>query len=69
MPKLRVEMKVEKVTMELPDTKTLQLKWPEDYDVNFLTGQFITLIPRPALSQLRHFSILPFKYSCLMFLD
>ncbi len=43
MPKLRVEMKVEKVTMELPDTKTLQLKWPEDYDVNFLTGQFITL--------------------------
>ena len=43
MPKLRVEMKIEKVTMELPDTKTLQLKWPEDYDVNFLTGQFITL--------------------------
>ena len=43
MPKLRVEMKVEKVTMELPDTKTLQLKWPEDYDVSFLTGQFITL--------------------------
>tara|TARA_B100001123_G_scaffold285620_1_gene318384 strand:+ start:3232 stop:3951 length:720 start_codon:yes stop_codon:yes gene_type:complete len=43
MPKLRVEMKIEKVTMELPDTKTLQLKWPEGYDVNFLSGQFITV--------------------------
>ena len=43
MAKLRVEMKVEKATMELPDTKTLQLKWPEGYDVNFLSGQFITV--------------------------
>lgn len=29
--------------MELPDTKTLRLKWPEGYDVDFKTGQFITV--------------------------
>jgi ferredoxin-NADP reductase len=29
--------------MELPDTKTLRLKWPEGYDVEFKTGQFITV--------------------------
>ena len=29
--------------MELPDTKTLRLKWPEDYEVDFKTGQFITV--------------------------
>ncbi len=29
--------------MELPDTKTVKLKWPEGYDVDFKTGQFITL--------------------------
>jgi ferredoxin-NADP reductase len=43
MAKLRVEMEIEKVTMELPDTKTLQFKWPQDYDVDFKTGQFITV--------------------------
>jgi len=43
MAKLRVEMKIEKVIMELPDTKTLRLKWPEGYNVNFRTGQFITV--------------------------
>ena len=36
-------MKIERATMELPDTKTLRLKWPEGYDVDFLTGQFITV--------------------------
>ena len=29
--------------MELPDTKTLQFKWPQGYDVFFKTGQFITV--------------------------
>ena len=29
--------------MELPDTKTIRLKWPDGYDVQFKTGQFITL--------------------------
>jgi ferredoxin-NADP reductase len=43
MAKQIAEMVVEKTTMELPDTKTLRLKWPEGYDVDFKTGQFITL--------------------------
>jgi ferredoxin-NADP reductase len=38
-----LEMVVEKATMELPDTKTLQLKWPEGYNPEFKTGQFITV--------------------------
>lgn len=36
-------MEIEAVTMELPDTKTIRLKWPEGYEVEFLTGQFITV--------------------------
>lgn len=43
MAKQIVEMVVESATMELPDTKTLKLKWPEGYEVEFKTGQFITL--------------------------
>jgi ferredoxin-NADP reductase len=43
MAKPIVEMVVEKVIQELPDTKTLRLKWPEGYSVDFKTGQFITL--------------------------
>lgn len=43
MAKPIVEMVVEKVIQELPDTKTLRLKWPEGYQVEFKTGQFITL--------------------------
>jgi ferredoxin-NADP reductase len=38
-----LEMLVEKATMELPDTKTLRLKWPEGYAPDFKTGQFITV--------------------------
>lgn len=38
-----VEMLIETVTTELPDTKTLRLKWPEGHDPTFLTRQFITL--------------------------
>ena len=37
------EMIVESVKMELPDTKTMHIKWPEGYEVEFKTGQFITV--------------------------
>jgi ferredoxin-NADP reductase len=43
MAKLNTEMVVETAHMELPDTKTIRLKWPEGYNVDFKTGQFITL--------------------------
>lgn len=43
MPKQIAEMLVDSVTMELPDTKTLRLQWPADYDVEFKTGQFVTV--------------------------
>jgi ring-1,2-phenylacetyl-CoA epoxidase subunit PaaE len=43
MPKQIADMTVEAATMELPDTKTLKLRWPEGYDIEFKTGQFITL--------------------------
>lgn len=36
-------MSVETATLELPDTKTLKLKWPEGYKEEFKTGQFITV--------------------------
>lgn len=42
MAKGPVEMVIESVKMELSDTKTLHIKWPEGYDVEFKTGQFIT---------------------------
>jgi ferredoxin-NADP reductase len=43
MSKKAVEMTIECTAMELPDTKTIRLQWPENYDVQFQTGQFITL--------------------------
>ena len=43
MAKQIVEMVIDAVTMELPDTKTIKLKWPEGYDPDFKTGQFITV--------------------------
>ena len=43
MAKPAVEMEIDKVTMDLPDTKTIRLKWPPGYDLEFKTGQFITL--------------------------
>ncbi len=43
MAKQIVEMTITAAKMELPDTKTIHLKWPEGYDVDFKTGQFITL--------------------------
>jgi len=38
-----LEMPVELATMELPDTKTIRLKWPDGHNPDFKTGQFITL--------------------------
>ena len=43
MAKTAAEMIVESVRMDLPDTKTVRLKWPEGYDIEFKTGQFITV--------------------------
>jgi hypothetical protein len=43
MAKEILEMAIETATMELPDTKTIKLKWPEGHNPDFKTGQFITL--------------------------
>ncbi len=43
MAKEILEMLVESVTMELPDTKTIHLKWPDGHNPEFKTGQFITV--------------------------
>jgi len=43
MPKLIAEMVIDTAIMELPDTKTIKLKWPDGYDLDFKTGQFITV--------------------------
>lgn len=43
MAKIIAEMVIDAIHMDLPDTKTIRLKWPEGYDVEFKTGQFITL--------------------------
>lgn len=43
MAREAIEMVIEAVTPELPDTKTIRLKWPEGHAVDFKTGQFITI--------------------------
>lgn len=43
MPREPIEMLIETATMELPDTKTIRLKWPDGHNPDFLTGQFITV--------------------------
>lgn len=43
MAKQIAEMEISAATMELPDTKTIRLQWPAGYDLEFKTGQFITL--------------------------
>ena len=42
MPKEILEMPIETATMELPDTKTIRLKWHDGHNPEFKTGQFIT---------------------------
>ena len=43
MAKEILEMTIESVTTELPDVKTLRLKWPDGHNPDFKTGQFITV--------------------------
>ncbi|MBI1178037.1 hypothetical protein GC207_11445 [bacterium] len=43
MPRQITEMEIESAKMELPDVKTVRLKWPEGFDPDFKTGQFITV--------------------------
>src|SRR5476649_2168704 len=43
MAKEILEMPIETATMELPDTKTIRLKWPDGHNPDFKTGQFITV--------------------------
>jgi len=43
MAKQIVEMEIGAITKELSDTITIRLDWPTGYDVDFKTGQFITL--------------------------
>lgn len=42
MAREATEMVVDAVTVEVPDAKTIRLKWPEGYAPDFKTGQFIT---------------------------
>jgi glycine betaine catabolism B len=43
MGKAIVEMEIQATNPELADTKTITLRWPQGYEVEFRTGQFITL--------------------------
>jgi ferredoxin-NADP reductase len=57
MAKQAVEMVIQNVVTELPDTKTINLKWPEGYEIDFKTGQFITVHWLDAPSYNRAFSL------------
>jgi ferredoxin-NADP reductase len=57
MAKQIAEMLVETATLELPDTKTLRLQWPAGYEVEFKTGQFITIYFPDAPSYKRAYSL------------
>jgi len=57
MGKVITEMEIESVTTELPDTKTIRLKWPAGYDPDFKTGQFITLFWPDTPSYKRAYSL------------
>jgi ferredoxin-NADP reductase len=52
-----IEMTIETATMELPDTKTIRLKWPEGHNPEFLTGQFITVYWPDASNYKRAYSL------------
>lgn len=43
MAKTITEMEVESVRLEAADTKTIRFRWPEGYQPEFKTGQFITI--------------------------
>jgi ferredoxin-NADP reductase len=42
MAREATEMVVGAVTVEVSDTKTIRLNWPDGYDMEFKTGQFVT---------------------------
>ncbi len=57
MAKIITEMSVEKVTPEAEDVKTLVLRWPENYDVEVRTGQFVTVFWPDSPSYRRAYSL------------
>lgn len=57
MAKQIVEMEVSLAKMELPDTKTLRLQWPENHNPEFKTGQFITVFWPDTPSYKRAYSL------------
>ena len=57
MAKQIADMSIESVVMELPDTKTIRLKWPAGYEQEFKTGQFITLYWPDTVSYKRAYSL------------
>src|SRR3954467_5937631 len=57
MAKTIAEMVIDSAVMELPDTKTIRLQWPTGYDVDFKTGQFITLYFPDAAAYKRAYSL------------
>ncbi|MBE0541472.1 MAG: hypothetical protein IH623_08810 [Verrucomicrobia bacterium] len=52
-----IEMLIEAVTPELPDTKTIRLQWPDGHNPEFKTGQFITLFWPDAPGYKRAYSL------------
>jgi ferredoxin-NADP reductase len=57
MAKEIIEMPVETVTTELPDTKTIRLQWPAGHSPEFKTGQFITIFWPDAPGYKRAYSL------------
>lgn len=57
MAKVAALMRVEKVTTEAPEVKTLRLRWPEGHAVDVRTGQFITVFWPDAPTYKRAYSL------------
>ena len=57
MARLPTEMVVASVVIEVPDAKTIRFTWPEGYDLEFKTGQFITLYWPDAPEHKRAYSL------------
>ncbi len=57
MAREAIEMLIAAVTPELPDTKTIRLEWPERFDPDFKTGQFITVFWPDAPGYKRAYSL------------
>lgn len=57
MAREATEMLIAAVTPELPDTKTIRLEWPERFDPDFKTGQFITVFWPDAPGYKRAYSL------------